>query len=87
MTHTRQNSKDTILSNPETRPGTASTTNWKDKRSEFRDLLENAKEAVKILKKGGDLREIPFKYSSNPDYVACQHCLRKFARSKWKTQE
>lgn len=87
----RKNSLDKfiVVNNTEyqSRPNTAETTDWKEKREEFQELLHNAKEAMKILKKGGDLRDIPFKYSSYPDYISCKHCARKFAPSKTELKE
>lgn len=54
-------------------------TNWKTKHEEFIQAIRYAKAATKIEKEGGNVAMLaPPPVSTNPDYVQCPHCMRRF---------
>ncbi|RNA24713.1 zinc finger protein 474 -like [Brachionus plicatilis] len=53
--------------------------NWRSKHEEFIAAIRYAKLAGKIEKEGGNIASLaPPPRSTNPDYIECPHCLRKF---------
>lgn len=53
---------------------------WKAESEAFRRALREARQADQVLKAGGTAKDLPPPtYSTNPDYVACPHCQRRFA--------
>lgn len=53
--------------------------NWRIKHEEFIASIRYAKLAGKIEREGGNLASLaPPPPSSNPDYIQCPHCMRKF---------
>ncbi len=53
--------------------------NWKTKHEEFIAAIRYAKTTDRVLKEGGDIRSLPPPpASTNPDYIQCPHCGRKF---------
>ena len=59
---------------PKTKPN-----NWRAKHQEFISAIRYAKMAGQVEKSGGSLANLPPPpMSTNPDYVACPHCGRKF---------
>lgn len=52
---------------------------WRTKHEEFISAIRYAKMAGKVEKEGGSLANLPPPpVSSNPDYVQCPHCMRRF---------
>ncbi|XP_065168295.1 zinc finger C2HC domain-containing protein 1C isoform X2 [Atheta coriaria] len=61
---------------------TTSNTGWRQKHEEFIAAIRAAKQAQAHIAKGGDIRDLPPPPpSSNPDYVQCPHCGRRFNES------
>lgn len=53
--------------------------NWRQTHNELIETFRNAREVARILKSGGKISELPVTPpSSNPDYIQCPHCLRRF---------
>jgi len=63
------------------KPG-QSKSNWRQKHEEFIAAIRSAKQAQEHLAKGGNLKDLPPPPpSSNPDYITCPHCGRRFNES------
>ncbi|KAK9751761.1 hypothetical protein QE152_g4644 [Popillia japonica] len=61
------------------KPGSAKKSNWRQTHNEFISSIRAAKMAQAHLAKGGKLADLPPPPpSSNPDYVQCPHCGRRF---------
>lgn len=59
-----------------------SKNNWRQKHADFINAIRAAKEAQAHVAAGGKLSDLPPPPpSSNPDYVQCPHCGRKFNES------
>ncbi|XP_017784087.1 PREDICTED: uncharacterized protein LOC108567882 isoform X2 [Nicrophorus vespilloides] len=57
----------------------SSKSNWRQKHEEFISAIRAAKQAQAHIAKGGNIRDLPPPPpSSNPDYVQCPHCGRRF---------
>ncbi|KAL7701199.1 zinc-finger of a C2HC-type/Double zinc ribbon [Lotmaria passim] len=53
---------------------------WRAESEAFRRALREARQADQVLRAGGTARDLPPPtYSSNPDYVPCPYCQRRFA--------
>ncbi len=53
--------------------------NWRSKHEEFIAAIRYAKMAGKIEKEGGSLAELPPPpAATNPDYIQCPYCQRRF---------
>lgn len=53
--------------------------NWRAKHQEFIQAIRYAKAASKVEKEGGDVSMLaPPPRSTNPDYIQCPHCNRRF---------
>ncbi|GET87714.1 hypothetical protein, conserved [Leishmania tarentolae] len=53
---------------------------WKAESESFRRALREARQVDQVLKAGGTAKDLPPPtYSTNPDYVPCPHCMRRFA--------
>lgn len=53
--------------------------NWRKKHEEFIAAIRAAKMAQAHIAKGGKLSDLPPPPpSSNPDYIQCPHCNRRF---------
>ncbi|KPA78435.1 hypothetical protein ABB37_06063 [Leptomonas pyrrhocoris] len=53
---------------------------WKSESEAFRRALREARQVDRVLKSGGTAKDLPPPtYSTNPDYVQCPHCQRRFA--------
>jgi len=56
--------------------------NWRFKHEEFMQTIKHAKNVQNHIQNGGNPKDIsPPPPSSNPDYVQCKYCKRKFAPS------
>ncbi|ORC92597.1 uncharacterized protein TM35_000033500 [Trypanosoma theileri] len=54
--------------------------NWRAESEAFRRAMREARMVDKVLKSGGDARDLPPPtYSENSHYIPCPHCGRKFA--------
>nr|CCC94601.1 unnamed protein product [Trypanosoma congolense IL3000] len=54
--------------------------NWRAESEAFRRSLREARMVDKVLKSGGNVRDLPAPtYSENSHYTPCPHCGRKFA--------
>ncbi|CAC9479469.1 conserved hypothetical protein [Leishmania infantum JPCM5] len=59
---------------------TAPKRDWKAESESFRRALREARQVDQVLKAGGTAKDLPPPtYSTNPDYVPCPHCQRRFA--------
>jgi len=53
---------------------------WREKHSEFINAIRYAKQVDSVQKSGGKVKNLPPPpRSTNPDYVQCPHCSRRFA--------
>ncbi len=58
---------------------TSRPSNWRTKHEEFIQAIRYAKAATQAEKSGGSLAHLPPPpASTNPDYVQCPHCARRF---------
>ncbi|KAG5480977.1 hypothetical protein LSCM1_06651 [Leishmania martiniquensis] len=61
-------------------PPSAPKRDWKAESEAFRRALREARQVDQVLKAGGTAKDLPPPtYSTNPDYVPCPHCQRRFA--------
>ncbi|KAG5481616.1 hypothetical protein CUR178_06968 [Leishmania enriettii] len=61
-------------------PPSAPKRDWKAESEAFRRALREARQVDQVLKAGGTAKDLPPPtYSTNPNYVPCPHCQRRFA--------